>query len=105
MESAGPEAVFTALSDPTRRGLLATIGTRPATATELASKLPITRQAVVKHLGALAEAGLVDRERAGREVIYRLTPAPLSAAVSWMAEVGGQWDQRLARLVRAVERG
>lgn len=94
-------AVFGALSDPTRRALLRTIAARPeATATELAAKLPISRQAVLKHLTALADAGLVDRERSGREVHYRLTPAPLSDAVSWMAEVGGQWDRRLAGLNR-----
>jgi DNA-binding transcriptional ArsR family regulator len=98
------DAVFGALSDPTRRALLETIASRPdATATELAAELPITRQAVLKHLGALADAGLVDRERSGREVHYRVTPAPLSDAVSWMADVGGQWDERLARLRSAVD--
>jgi DNA-binding transcriptional ArsR family regulator len=94
-----PGAVFGALADPTRRTLLSAIGDgRSATATELAESLPITRQAVVKHLAALAEAGLLERERAGREVRYRVTPEPLSEAVSWIAEVGGQWDQRLATL-------
>lgn len=93
--------MFGALSDPTRRALLAAIAEQPeATATELASELPISRQAVLKHLNALADAGLLDRERAGREVRYRVTPAPLSEAVSWMAEVGGQWDVRLAALSR-----
>lgn len=92
--------VFGALSDPTRRQLLSTIAERPATATELAGGLPISRQAVVKHLGALADAGLVERRRAGREVRYRVTPAPLSDAVSWMAHVGAQWDERLAALER-----
>src|SRR5947207_15730143 len=97
-------AVFGALSDPTRRQLLAAISNAPApTATELAAELPISRQAVLKHLGALADAGLVDRERSGREVRYKVTPAPLSAAVSWMAEVGGQWDERLAALKRQLE--
>ncbi|HEY5317815.1 MAG TPA: metalloregulator ArsR/SmtB family transcription factor [Solirubrobacteraceae bacterium] len=92
-------AVFGALSDPTRRRLLETIADRPAaTATELASELPISRQAVIKHLCALADAGLLDRQRTGREVRYRVTPAPLSDAVSWMAEVGGQWDDRLNAL-------
>jgi len=92
-------AVFGALSDRTRRALLAAVASRPqATATELAAQLPISRQAVVKHLTALAHAGLLDRQRSGREVRYRVTPAPLSAAVSWMAEVGGQWDARLAAL-------
>jgi DNA-binding transcriptional ArsR family regulator len=95
-DSAGD--VFSALSDPTRRTLLATIAEHPATATELASDLPISRQAVLKHLTALADAGLLDRERAGREVRYRMTPAPLSEAVGWMAEVGAQWDDRLAAL-------
>jgi DNA-binding transcriptional ArsR family regulator len=96
-------AVFGALSDPTRRALLATIAAQPrATATELASGLPISRQAVLKHLTALAEAGLVDRERAGREVRYRLTPEPLSDAVSWMADVGARWDERLAELKRQL---
>jgi DNA-binding transcriptional ArsR family regulator len=97
-------AVFGALSDPTRRTLLAAIASQPAaTATELAAELPISRQAVLKHLTALADAGLVDRQRAGREVRYRVTPAPLEDAVSWMADVGGQWDARLATLRRTVE--
>ncbi len=94
-------AVFGALSDPTRRTLLAEIARHPQmTATELAAELPISRQAVLKHLGALADAGLLDRERSGREVHYRVTPEPLSEAVSWMAEIGGEWDQRLAALRR-----
>ena len=92
------DAVFTALADPNRRRLLAAVSTSPATATELADGLPISRQAVVKHLAALADAGLLERERRGREVRYRVTPEPLSDAVGWMAEVGGQWDERLAAL-------
>jgi len=96
------DAVFGALADPTRRQLLSAIAEEPATATELASELPISRQAVVKHLGALSEAGLLARERVGRDVRYHLTPAPLSDAVSWMAEVGGQWDERLAALARRL---
>ena len=101
MTTDGADAVFGALSDPTRRQLLSEIAGRPATATELAGTLPISRQAVVKHLGALADAGLIDRERAGREVRFHVTPAPLSDAVSWMAHVGGQWDERLASLASA----
>jgi DNA-binding transcriptional ArsR family regulator len=91
-------AVFEALADPMRRRLLQTISGSPATATELAGELPISRQAVSKHLTALSQAGLLERERSGRDVRYRVTPAPLSEAVSWMADVGGQWDDRLARL-------
>jgi DNA-binding transcriptional ArsR family regulator len=97
-------AVFGALSDPTRRQLLAAISSQhAATATELAAELPISRQAVLKHLGALSEAGLVDRERSGREVRYTVTPEPLSDAVSWMAAVGGQWDERLGALQTQLE--
>lgn len=105
--SAGPasvpgaeDAVFYALADPTRRRLLAAVAASPATATQLAGELPISRQAVVKHLGALTDAGLLTRERSGREVRYRLTPRPLSDAVGWMAEVGADWDDRLAALAK-----
>jgi DNA-binding transcriptional ArsR family regulator len=99
-------AVFGALGDPTRRQLLSAIANRPSlTATELATGLPISRQAVLKHLNALSEAGLLQRERAGREVRYSMTPAPLSDAVSWMADVGGQWDQRLAALASSLGAG
>ncbi|MBV9309893.1 MAG: winged helix-turn-helix transcriptional regulator [Solirubrobacterales bacterium] len=93
--------VFGALADPTRRSLLSAIAEHPATtASELAADLPISRQAVIKHLTALADAGLLARQRNGREVHYTLTPAPLSEAVSWMARVGGQWDDRLGALER-----
>jgi DNA-binding transcriptional ArsR family regulator len=99
------DRVFAALADPNRRRLLAAVASAPATATELAGGLPISRQAVVKHLSALADAGLLERERRGREVRYRVTPEPLSDAVGWMAEVGGQWDDRLAALARAFASG
>jgi DNA-binding transcriptional ArsR family regulator len=96
-------AVFGALSDPTRRALLSAIAEHPAaTATELASRLPISRQAVLKHLNALTDAGLLDRTRAGREVRYQFTPAPLSDAVDWMTAVGAEWDDRLAVLRRQL---
>jgi DNA-binding transcriptional ArsR family regulator len=94
------DAVFDALADPMRRRLLSRLSDEPATATELAAHLPISRQAVTKHLAALSRAGLLERERTGRDVRYRVTPAPLSQAVGWMADVGGQWDDRLARLAQ-----
>jgi DNA-binding transcriptional ArsR family regulator len=101
----GREAVFDALADPTRRHLLKLLGAREhgATATELAAELPVTRQAVAKHLGGLETVGLVAHERSGREVRYRLTPAPLSGAMAWMATIGGRWDTRLADLQRSLE--
>jgi DNA-binding transcriptional ArsR family regulator len=93
------EPVFAALSDPTRRALLTRLSDGgPATATQLAAELPITRQAVVKHLEALREAQLVTSAREGREVRYTVTPGPLADAVGWIADVGAQWDSRLAAL-------
>ena len=91
--------VFSALSDPTRRTVVEALASRDtATATELASELPVTRQAVSKHLNALGSAGLVASERRGRETHYRLTPDALSQAVTWMEHVGVQWETRLAAL-------
>src|SRR5918994_52912 len=63
-----------------------------------AGDLPMTRQAVTKHLAALDRAGLVEARREGRETRYTLTPAPLADAMRWMDDVGAQWDDRLARL-------
>jgi DNA-binding transcriptional ArsR family regulator len=99
------DAVFGALADGNRRRLLTLLDERgEASATELARTLPVSRQAVQKHLGTLAQAGLVGTRRAGREVLYRPTPAPMSEAVAWMAEVGAQWDERLGALERQIER-
>lgn len=95
--------VFEALSDPMRRRLLVQLAAAPATATTLAGELPISRQAVAKHLDALSRAGLLARERSGREVVYRVTPAPLTDAIRWMIDVAGQWDDRLGRLERALD--
>ena len=98
--------IFSALSDPNRRYVVEALAERgEATATELASELPVTRQAVSKHLGALEDAGLVEGTRAGREVRYRLTPGNLDAAVSWIESVGAQWDTRLAALRRHLGSG
>jgi DNA-binding transcriptional ArsR family regulator len=93
------DSVFSALSDGSRRRLLETLaGSESASLTELAAELPVTRQAVSKHLAALGEAGLVQASRAGRETRYRLTPEPLGEALAWMERVGTQWDERLERL-------
>jgi DNA-binding transcriptional ArsR family regulator len=97
--------VFAALADPTRRSLVRALSRREdATATELADDYPMTRQAIVKHLAALADAGLVVGQRVGREQRYRLVPAAIEPAVAWMADVGGAWDRRLAALKRQVRR-
>jgi DNA-binding transcriptional ArsR family regulator len=97
------DLVFDALCDPGRRSLVREIAARgDATATELAAGLPVTRQAVAKQLSALADAGLLRATRSGRETRYAVTPEPLGDAVAWIAEVGGRWDDRLARLGRSV---
>jgi DNA-binding transcriptional ArsR family regulator len=99
------DAVFHALADPTRRELLGRLAAQSsATATELAHELPVTRQAIVKHLQSLGSAGLVTPTREGREVRYALTPDPLDDAVDWMVGVGAEWDERLARLRRTLSR-
>ena len=101
-----PPDVFAALGDPTRREVLEQVAARgDATATELAAAMPITRQAVAKHLNVLAGAGLVQPRRAGRETRYAPTPEPLGDAIAWMADLGAQWDARLARLQRSVGSG
>ena len=96
-------AVFVALADPTRRQLLERLATGPTTATGLAVKFPVTRQALVKHLGALENAGMVAKERQGREVNYRLESAPLGEATAWLTTLSARWEHRLQRLKRYVE--
>jgi len=91
--------VFSALSDANRRRLIETLAQREsATQRELAAELPVSRQAVGKHLATLADAGLVEASRTGRNTRYRLTPHALGEAVSWIERVGGEWDARLAAL-------
>lgn len=92
-------AVFAALADPTRRHVVQMLSERSiVTASALAQELPISRQAIVKHLQALTEAGLLTRAQHGRETHYSLSPEPLGSAMRWMAMAGAQWDERFARL-------
>ena len=84
--------VFGALADPSRRRLLEQLAGREASVTELSRALPVTRQAVAKHMAALASAGLVDSRRVGRERLYRLNPEPLDGAAGWIARVGSEWE-------------
>jgi DNA-binding transcriptional ArsR family regulator len=94
-----PDAVFAALGDPTRRRVLRLVAEQgPASATTLEHELPVTRQAIAKHLLVLSRAGLVARRREGQEVRYALVPEQLGEAAEWIAELGARWDARLARL-------
>jgi DNA-binding transcriptional ArsR family regulator len=92
--------VFAALADPSRRGILAALAaTGPATATDLAAQLPITRQAIAKHLTLLAEAGLVVAEPGERRRIrYRLDSTPMKVAQQFLAALARDWDSPLAAL-------
>ena len=99
------DVVFSALADPTRREVIECISEEDGvSASQLASRLPVTRQAVSKHLTALSEAGLVSGEVQGRQKLYRLTPGPMSDALGWMARVGAEWDDRLQALQRHLSR-
>jgi DNA-binding transcriptional ArsR family regulator len=74
-----------------------------ATATELTEVVPVSRQAVAKHLGVLRDAGLVEAQRAGREMRYEVRAAALRPAATWLADADRAWDERLQRLKRRVE--
>src|SRR4051812_341899 len=92
--------VFAALADPSRRVILAALATRgPAPATDLAARLPITRQAIAKHLALLADAGLVVAEPGERRrVRYRVDSAPMKVAQQFLAALARDWDGPLAAL-------
>ena len=94
--------VFSALADPTRRRLVESLAASPSTATALARDLPISRQAVAKHLALLRGADLVSAQRRGREIRYSLRPEPLSEVSRWVDAVGAEWTERLARLERSL---
>jgi DNA-binding transcriptional ArsR family regulator len=99
------DAIFVALADPTRRRVVETLargGT--VTASGLADQLPISRQAVTKHLAALQGAELVNSSRIGRETHYKLRPQPLDEAAHWIQMVSAEWDDRLEALRRSLEK-
>jgi DNA-binding transcriptional ArsR family regulator len=92
------DEVFEALADPRRREVITTLAERGgATATELAAEMPITRQAVAKHLAHLNRKGIVSLRRQGREARYRLTTPPLARAIDWLASVCDQAKERRSR--------
>ncbi|WP_406416115.1 metalloregulator ArsR/SmtB family transcription factor [Streptomyces sp. NBC_00873] len=98
------DSVLVALADPTRRQLLDLLAAQgEVTATKLAERVPVSRQAVVKHLAVLDAAGLVSGRRVGREVRYAVQPAALDATARWMATLAADWDRRLADIKRIAE--
>jgi predicted ArsR family transcriptional regulator len=103
--SGDPGPVFAALADPTRRWMVETLLREgQASAPALKSGLPITRQAVAKHLATLSDAGVIERAPGnGREVRYRLRRGALDPASSWLRQTEAAWDDRLPRLKDAVE--
>jgi DNA-binding transcriptional ArsR family regulator len=98
------DRIFGALSDPTRRGMIARLSeTADATVSELARPLPISLPAVMKHLDVLEGAGLIARRKDGRSVHVRLTPAPMEDAMAWLARYRQFWGESLDRLAAAIE--
>lgn len=99
-----PQPLFAALADPRRRQVFERLSAGgPASASKLAAEMPISRQAIAKHLALLDEAGLVERTPAGREVQYRARPEALNDVTTWVARVGFQWEERLSKLKRSLE--
>jgi DNA-binding transcriptional ArsR family regulator len=104
MSTAELDELWSAVADPTRRRVLDVLLDRgEATATIVAGELPVTRQAVAKHLAVLDRAGLVEGRRHGREVRYAIRPQRLDAATRSLAHVAAEWDARLAAIKRIAE--
>lgn len=98
-----PQPLFSALADPTRRAVFERLTAGgPASASRLAEEMPVSRQAIAKHLATLDEAGLVERQTAGREVRYAARPDGLDDMTQWVKRVGSRWEERLDALRRSL---
>jgi DNA-binding transcriptional ArsR family regulator len=95
--------MFAALGDETRWSILVALGGGDASASALAGRLPVTRQAIAKHLAVLQEVGLVESVRVGRELRYRVLGAQLSEAARRLERIGAEWDHRLTAIKRIAE--
>jgi DNA-binding transcriptional ArsR family regulator len=95
--------VLSVLADETRWRILSEIGAADLSASALAGRLPVSRQAIAKHLAVLAEAGLVESVRAGREIRYRALGARLSALANDLEAIGRRWDRRLEAIKTIAE--
>jgi DNA-binding transcriptional ArsR family regulator len=96
--------VFAALGDDTRWSILAALAEGEASASALAERIPVSRQAIAKHLTVLHEAGLVKPVRVGRELRYRVLGTRLSAAARRLDAIGAEWDRRLAMIKEIAEK-
>ena len=104
MSTAVDDDLWSAIGDPTRRRMLdLLLNEGSGTATSLSDHLPVTRQAVAKHLAVLDRVGLVHAQNAGREKQFRVDEAQLARAVAQLADVGNAWDARLSRIKRIAE--
>ncbi|WP_447947687.1 ArsR/SmtB family transcription factor [Microbacterium maritypicum] len=95
--------MFAALADETRWSILTALGEGDASASALAGRLPVSRQAIAKHLAVLQEVGLVEPVPVGREVRFRVVGAELSAAAARLDVIGREWDRRLAAIKQIAE--
>jgi DNA-binding transcriptional ArsR family regulator len=104
MSVAIDDDLWSAIGDPTRRRMLdLLLADGQGTATSLSDRLPVSRQAVTKHLGVLDRVGLVHGTTSGRERHYRVDDEQLARAVAQLAGVGATWDARLRRIKRIAE--
>jgi DNA-binding transcriptional ArsR family regulator len=101
--TAGLAHVFAALADDTRWGILVRLGEAPASASALARELPISRQAIVKHLEVLKASGLLETEQRGRELVHRAVGGRLNDVARELEQVADAWDRRLAHIKRLAE--
>lgn len=95
--------MFAALGEQTRWGILTALGAGDASASALTGRLPVTRQAIAKHLAVLQEVGLVEPVRVGREIQYRVIGSQLSAAAQRLDALGAEWDRRLTGIKQIAE--
>lgn len=95
--------MFSALGDHTRWSILQALGENEASASGLATRLPISRQAIAKHLAVLQEVGLIEPVRVGREVRYQVVGSELSAVARQLDAIGTAWERRLAAIKTIAE--
>ena len=103
MSAATLVPVFAALGDETRWSILSALGEGDASASTLAGRLPVSRQAIAKHLAVLEEVGVVESIRVGREVQYRVIGSQLSSTARRLDAIGAEWDRRLAAIKQIAE--